>query len=231
MLVMPWAPSSSKSPPPSLSPAVPLAHRVKDTLLASILNGEFAPGDRITEPQVAERLKVSRVPVREALRELETAGLLESRKHIGVFVRRLSVDETRDLYGLRSLLEAHTCKVAAEKSDSNLILRLMSLLNQMGDAATVGDLSGYYNGNLAFHWEIVAACGNQQITQTYQSIVQKLHMARLTNLSSSTGMKNSQREHLAILKAIRGKKSMEANDLAATHVLDASHRFINGEPL
>ncbi len=231
MLVMPWAPDSTQSRSPILSPAVPLAHRVKDTLLASILSGEFAPGDRITEPEVAERLKVSRVPVREALRELETAGLLESRKHIGVFVRRLSVTETADLYVLRSLLEAHTCREAAEKSDSALILRLMSLLNQMDDAATLGDLSGYYNGNLAFHWEIVAACGNAQITETYQGIVQKLHMARLTNLSSSTGMKNSQREHVAILKAIRGKKSGEANDLAARHVLDASNRFNKGEPL
>jgi DNA-binding GntR family transcriptional regulator len=231
MLVMPWSAHSSQSRSPSLSPSVPLAHRVKDTLLASILSGEFAPGDRITEPEVAERLKVSRVPVREALRELETAGLLESRKHIGVFVRRLSLQETEDLYGLRSLIEAHACKTAAEHSDSNLIVRLMSLLNRMGDAATLGDLSSYYNGNLAFHWEIVVACGNAQITQTYQGIVQKLHMARLTNLSSSAGMKHSQREHLAILNAIRGKKSTEANDLAAKHVLDASHRLRSGEPL
>lgn len=231
MLVMPWAPDSSDPSSAIRSTAVPLAHRVKDTLLASILSGEFAPGDRITEPEVAERLKVSRVPVREALRELETAGLLESRKHIGVFVRRLSVKETSDLYVLRSLLEAHTCRVAADQSDSALILRLMSLLNQMDDAATLGDLSGYYNGNLAFHWEIVAACGNEQITETYQGIVQKLHMARLTNLSSSAGMKNSQREHLALLKAIRGKKSGEANDLAVRHVLDASNRLTKGEPL
>jgi DNA-binding GntR family transcriptional regulator len=231
MLVMPWSEDSATTRSPGLSPAMPLAHRVKDTLLASILSGEFAPGDRITEPEVAERLKVSRVPVREALRELETAGLLESRKHIGVFVRRLNLKETADLYGLRSLLEAHTCKIAAENSDSNLILRLMSLLNQMGDAATLGDLSGYYNGNLAFHWAIVAACGNEQITQTYQGIVQKLHMARLKNLSSSAGMLNSQREHLAILNAIRAKKSMEANVLAAKHVQDASNRFTNGEPL
>jgi DNA-binding GntR family transcriptional regulator len=231
MLVMPWAPDSTQSRLPSLSPAVPLAHRVKDTLLASILSGEFAPGDRITEPEVAERLKVSRVPVREALRELETAGLLESRKHIGVFVRRLSTKETSDLYVLRSLLEAHTCRVAAQTSDPALILRLMSLLNQMDDAATLGDLSGYYNGNLAFHWEIVAACGNDQITQSYQGIVQKLHMARLTNLSSSAGMKHSQREHLAILSTIRSKQGAAANDLAAKHVLDASDRFTKGEPL
>jgi DNA-binding GntR family transcriptional regulator len=231
MLVMPWASDSTQARSPSLSPEVPLAHRVKDTLLASILSGEFAPGDRITEPEVAERLKVSRVPVREALRELETAGLLESRKHIGVFVRTLSTKETADLYVLRSLLEAHTCRVAAERSDPALIVRLMSLINQMEDASTLGDLSNYYNGNLAFHWAIVAACGNAQITQTYQGIVQKLHMARLTNLSSSAGMKHSQREHRAILLAIRGEQALEANDLAAKHVLDASDRFTKGEPL
>jgi DNA-binding GntR family transcriptional regulator len=230
MLVMPWAEASTPFRSSISASAQPLAHRVKDSVLASILSGEFAPGDRITEPELAERLKVSRAPVREALRELETAGLLVSRKHIGVFVRRLSAKEAADLYGLRSLLEAHASKFAAEAANPDLLLRLMSLQNQMDDATTAGDLSAYYNADMAFHWVIVVACGNEQITQTYQGIVQKIHMTRLMKLSSSTGMKHSRGEHQSILEAIRGQKPAEANELAAQHVLGASRRWIQVGP-
>jgi DNA-binding GntR family transcriptional regulator len=221
---MPW-PSLATPSQAADNSLLPLSHRVRESLLTSILQGEFAPGDRITEPELAERLQVSRVPVREALRELESIGLLESRKHTGVFVRRLGQQETLDLYGLRSLLEAHTCQVAAQAQHPQLLDTLRMLLQQMDCAAKSGDLAAYYNGNLAFHWEIVSACGNQEIATTYRALVQKLHVARLRNLSSPQAMLTSQREHAAILQAIASGHCDEAYRLAYAHVTKAGQRF------
>ena len=225
LISMPW--SSTPNTAVSQAAALPLAHRVRENVLDAILSGEYAPGERITEPELAERLKVSRVPVREALKELETAGLLESRKHTGVFVRRLSTKETGDLYVLRSLLEAHTCTVAAANPNPVLLSRLEDLLTAMDSAAASQELSAYYSGNIAFHWEIVLACGNDQICETYQGLVQKLHLARLTNLSSLGGMQHSQSEHLEILNAMRNAQQELVGHLASKHVLTAKNRLFD----
>src|SRR5690349_15357309 len=79
-LTMPWTEDSPAGTLLSQVRDVPLAHLVRDEILASILRGEFSPGERITEPTIASRLGVSRVPVREALRDLEHMGLVESKK-------------------------------------------------------------------------------------------------------------------------------------------------------
>jgi DNA-binding GntR family transcriptional regulator len=228
MSALPWPSSLANS---ELRPdaALPLAHRVRQSLLTSILKGEFAPGDRITEPELAHRLQVSRVPVREALRELESIGLLESRKHTGVFVRRLGLQETLNLYELRSLLEAHACRVAAQSRQPSMLKSLKQQLRQMDQAAKEGDLTSYYNGNLAFHWEIVSHCGNDEIASSYRAMVQKLHVARLRNLSSPQAMQASQSEHTAILQAIELGQADDAYRLAYAHVTSAGQRFLGAQ--
>ncbi|HEU5294588.1 MAG TPA: GntR family transcriptional regulator, partial [Burkholderiaceae bacterium] len=84
-----------------------LAKLVRDDVLRAIVLGDLVPGQRINEPDVASRLGVSRVPVREALRELASTGLVAARKHAGVFVRVLAPKEVADLYDLRGLLDGH----------------------------------------------------------------------------------------------------------------------------
>src|ERR1700741_2486501 len=95
----------------------PLAKIVRDEILGRIMRGELAPGSRINEPDVAERLGVSRVPVREALRGLESTGLVVSRKTAGVFVRELAPGEVSELYELRAVFDAYAGRKAGEAAD------------------------------------------------------------------------------------------------------------------
>ena len=224
---MPWlaAPRSNFALRPASD--IPLARLIHEDVLSSILRGELRPGQRITEPAIAARLGVSRVPVREALRELESAGMVESRKHTGVFVRQLSDAETADLYELRSVLDAFGGKRAAEKPAPVLIKMLRLLLSEMDAAAAVSDIGAYYNANLRFHWAIVEASGNAQVIEVYRGIVQKLHLARLANLSSNAGIQFSVREHRAIFNAIRAGKPAECETLMAHHVKAAKQRLFN----
>lgn len=224
---MPWLAASRSSN--ALKPAndIPLGRLIREDVLSSILRGELRPGQRITEPAIAARLGVSRVPVREALRELESAGLVESRKHTGVFVRQLSDAETADLYELRSVLDAFGGKRAAEAPTPDLIKILKLLLSEMDAAAAISDISAYYNANLRFHWAIVEASGNAQVIEAYRGIVQKLHLARLTNLASNAGIQFSVREHRAIFNAIRAGKPADCETLMAHHVKAAKRRLFN----
>jgi DNA-binding GntR family transcriptional regulator len=185
------------------------------------VRGELTPGQRINEPDVASRLKVSRVPVREALRELASSGLVASRKHAGVFVRVLSPKEVADLYDLRSVLDGHAGhRVAAlpERPRRALVKALNDGQTQMKASAQRHDVQAYYRANLAFHWAIVEAADNQVLSLTYRGIVQQLHLSRLKNLARDTGMQASMAEHKQIIAAIAVSDPDRAQTLLATHV-------------
>ena len=157
--------------------------------------------------------------------------MVESRKHTGVFVRQLSQQETADLYELRAVLDAFAGKRAAENPAPKLIKALKAQLAEMDKAANnakiAANITAYYDANLRFHWEIVSASGNAQIIDTYRGIVQKLHLARLTNLSSTVGIEASVREHRAIFDAIRLAKPADCESLMAHHVKAAKERLFN----
>lgn len=223
--VMPWVKADPQQNLLQQIRNVPLARVIRDEILALILSGELAPGNRITEPMIASRLGVSRVPVREALRDLESTGLVESRKHTGAFVRQLSPKETADLYELRCVLDAFAGRAAAINGDPVLVAMLEQRLRTMERAAETKDVMTYYEANLHFHWDIIDASGNDQIREVYRSAVQKLHLVRLKNLSTDVGMLSSIREHHSIVDAIRGKQPDVCEAMMANHVKAAGERL------
>lgn len=207
---------------------ISLSKLVRDDMLAMILKGVLVPGQRINEPDVASRLQVSRVPVREALRELESSGLVISRKHAGVFVRQLDAAEVRDLYQMRGLLDgfAGACAARLPAAQREALVKLLDTSNQvMRAAASQHDVQHYYSENLRFHWAIVEAAGNRQLSDTYRGIVQKLHLSRLKNLSKDIGMKVSIAEHVEIAKALRDADAVRCEALLSRHVGDAYQRL------
>ena len=206
----------------------PLAKLVRDDVLAMILRGELRPGQRINEPDVANRLGVSRVPVREALRELESTGLVAARKHAGVFVREPTGEEVCELYEMRGLLDGFAGRRAARlEAPARLALadRLDASIDAMNAAFAVHDVQRYYRENLNFHWAIVEAAGNHALAATYRTVVQKLHLSRLKNLSQDMGMRASIAEHTRIARALRKGDIARCEDLMARHVSDAYDRL------
>lgn len=205
-----------------------LAKLVRDDLLERILGGELRPGERISEPEVGGRLSVSRVPVREALRELESSGLVVSRKHAGVFVREIEPAEVRDLYELRALYDGFAGARAAALDHGprrTLVAALDASFRAMKAAEKARQVRDYYAENLRFHWLIVEAADNRQLLAAYQDVVQKLHLARLRNLSQDMGLRMSIQEHEEIAKAIDRGRIDEARTLLQQHVGDAWRRL------
>lgn len=205
-----------------------LAKLVRDDMLGLILKGVLVPGQRINEPDVATRLGVSRVPVREALRELESSGLVVARKHAGVFVRQLAAPEIRDLYQMRALLDGFAGRQVAQRSslDNAPLLRVLDdSMATMQDAASQHDVQRYYGENLRFHWTIIEAAGNQSLSETYRGIVQKLHVSRLKNLAHDSSLQESIAEHVDIASALRQGDPERCNQLLTEHVDDAHSRL------
>jgi DNA-binding GntR family transcriptional regulator len=205
-----------------------LAKRVRDDMLALILKGVWVPGQRINEPDAASRLGVSRVPVREALRELESSGLVVARKHSGVFVRELETSEIQDLYQLRGLLDGFAGRQSAQlgkAAKTALLQALTASGNAMQDAADRSSVQEYYAENLRFHWLIVTSANNGALSQTYRGIVQKLHLSRLKNLSQDLGMRSSIAEHRDIIQAVADGDPQHCEALMSSHVGVAFRRL------
>jgi DNA-binding GntR family transcriptional regulator len=210
-----------------------LAKLVRDDMLALILKGVLTPGQRINEPDVATRLGVSRVPVREALRELESSGLVVARKHAGVFVRQLEAQEVRDLYQMRGLLDGFAGRQAAllaGQPKAALLALLDASVQAMQEAAGKQEVQRYYGENLRFHWAIVEATGNHSLIETYLGIVQKLHLSRLKNLSHDVGMQASITEHREIVQALRQGDPQHCETLMGRHVGVALERLAAATP-
>jgi DNA-binding GntR family transcriptional regulator len=230
--MLPWLASDNTEVSPAAAGEASLAQLVREEVLALILRGTLAPGQRLNEPDIATRLGVSRVPVREALRTLESSGLVVARKHAGVFVRELAASEVRHLYEMRALYDSFAGRKAAALPVAPrraLCLLLDTSVRAMAHAARAGDVQAYYRENLHFHWAIVEAAGNPALALQYRGVVQQLHLSRLKNLSQTTGMQVSVAEHRSIARALRSGDSAQAEALLAAHV-ERAHEQLAAQP-
>ncbi|HEY0296401.1 MAG TPA: GntR family transcriptional regulator [Bordetella sp.] len=213
-----------------------LGKLVRDQLLGQIMSGVFTPGQALREADLVDRLKVSRVPVREALRELESVGLVVSRKHSGVYVRELSDTEVRDLYQFRALLDSNAGRAVAQlpaPRRDELARALDAQTQVMDNAIRERNPQAYYRANLQFHWLTIDYAGNKEIAKAYRELIQKLHLARLKGLSDQAHREQSNAEHKRIVRALREvAASADAQRLAgllADHVHNAYERLSDME--
>jgi DNA-binding GntR family transcriptional regulator len=229
--MLPWLTPAPLTSEPTLAQVrdTSLGSLIRDEVLRQIMSGQLQVGSRINEPDVAGKLGVSRVPVREALRELASSGLVESRKNSGVFVRRLTERELDELYDLRAVLDAYAGQLAAARISDDELEALAGSLKAMRQFAKAKNVQRYYAENLRFHWLIVQASGNEQLGIQYQSIVQRLHLARLANLSQSAGIEASIAEHAQIVQALQARDASGTHQLLAAHVHRARAR--RNEPI
>ncbi len=199
-----------------------LVGEVRDELERMILDGELPSGERINENSLADRLGVSRGPVREAARALERAGLVRAVANQGVFVRKLTIDEALELYDLRAMMAGYLCAKVAEAGDPLVMATLRDLVAQMHAAAKAREEDAYFDLNLAFHDAIAAGAGCDRTEILYNSLGKEVRLMRLRVLSGERKLALSNAEHARIVDAIaRG-------DVEAARVEGAQHH-LNGK--
>lgn len=192
---------------------------------AGILRGDFAPGERLNEIHLARRFQTSRGPVREACRGLEQAGLLDSRRNHGVFVRQISDAEAFEVYDLRSVLFGLAGELLAVRINDAVLAELQDLHDRMAHAVMIGNAESYFPANLAFHGRIVDSCGNETLKEQYHGLVKKLRLCRARNLHKRESLMASIAEHADILGALRSRSPEQAFATHRVHVRNARNRF------
>lgn len=201
-----------------------LTSAVQQALERMITLGELAPGDKLNEAALAERLGVSRGPVREAFRMLEEAGLLTLKKNRGVYVRQVPLDEALEIYELRAMMEAEVGALLASRASAEQIAALQTLLDSMEAAVAASDAPLYFQLNVEFHETLVSFAGNKKMSLLYRRLTRELDLFRRRNLSQQALLSSSIEEHRDVLAAIEARDPQRAAQTLRRHVLQSRER-------
>jgi len=197
---------------------------VHDWLLAAIRGGDYQPGSRIREAAVALRLDVSRTPVREAFRRLQSDGLLVLTPWRGAQVAELNHAQVIELYAMRRVLEGTAAGLAAEHAAPEEIDCLFDLLQQ--DQAAVEDSARHADINRQFHQTIYVAAHNRYLLKALNALTDSLALLKSITYEVPGRALVAHDDHVLIAKAIKNHDSATAETIARAHIQSAEQARI-----
>jgi len=202
---------------------------VQQEIERAILQGEYAPGSKLIEAALAEKMGVSRGPVREAFRMLEEAGLVRNEKNRGVFVRDIPIEEAVEIFDLRAAMDELVGRKLAKDITPAQQKEIKALVDAMEKAVKVEDAYNYHLLNLKFHDRLVEMAGNSKLTSIYRKLIKELSLFRRLNLADGWLLPISASEHRKILKAIASGDVDAAGRAMFEHVMDSKERTIEND--
>jgi GntR family transcriptional regulator of gluconate operon len=201
-----------------------LGDEVAQMLRRAIISGELDSGTHLVESVLSERFQVSRAPIREALRELESEGLVESRKR-GVYVKALTSYDVWELYHLRTILESAAVELAAGRFDENDIAAVRGHLEKMVAAASTGRPADFAKADMGFHTELFERVGHRRLLRVWQSFVETYRVILEITDTENPDLAAVVVDHRHILDAIERRDGEEARRRVAESLRNGQADF------
>jgi DNA-binding GntR family transcriptional regulator len=192
--------------------------RLADQIAALVLSGDFRPGLRLDEHMLAERFGVSRTPVREALRQLASTGLIEIKPRRGATVASATSAQLDALFGAMAEIEATCSRLAAMSMTPIERRRLQSLHESMAALVARDDRDGFAAANLTFHTLIYAGAHNDIITEFATGLRRRLAPFRKAQFRTEGRLPRSQEEHGNVVRAILAGDALAAHAAMFDHM-------------
>jgi DNA-binding GntR family transcriptional regulator len=202
--------------------AAPVRSQVVETLRTAITSGRFAPGQRLVEKDLCDLLGVSRPSVREALRELESEGLINTIPNRGPLVSMLSARDAASIYQVRGVLEGLAAKLFAEKATPEQIQELSDSVDRLADAYGTLDVEQILVAKRAFYDVLLGGSQNVVIPSMLRTMNARITQLRRVSLSSAKRLPGSMKEIRAVLKAIKNRDPEAAFQASLRHIEQAS---------
>ena len=200
------------------------AERVADSLRAAILHGELPPGARLGEVELAERLGVSRTPVREALSRLAAEGLVDVTANRGARVATWTVAELEGVFDLRTVLEPQLTAAAVPHATPGDVEELAALAGRMLDVGCPGpgqDLDALVPLNRAFHDRLVALAGQPTLATALAAAIHPPIVRRNFHTYDEASLRRSLAHHVEIVAALRAGDGAWARAVMTAHIRNA----------
>ncbi len=195
------------------------AVEVYEELRSAIVEGRIRPNERLIEAELAERLDVSRTPIRESMLRLAADGLVISRRR-GWVVREHSPQEIQDIYEVRAALEGYAARLAAQRASDDMITEIVRI-----HKSYVAELQQISRGHLiehndAFHNAVIAASGNARLAEQIQRNTAFYFVHRIAGFLSDDEVRNSIAGHQELVDALVARDCDRAEDVARRAVLE-----------
>lgn len=193
---------------------------VAEDLRRRIVDGEFKAGFQLRQDALAAEFGVSRIPVREALMQLEAEGLVKIHPHRGAIVSELSTEEVQELFELRTLLEPRLLKASARHLTKDDYARLNQILKEYSSELRAKHVSRWGELNTEFHMVLYQHAGQPRALAIVANLLQECDRHTRLQLSLTDGMKRAEVEHAELLRLCQSGKISAACALLKTHIED-----------
>lgn len=203
-----------------------LSAQVKDRLLRWIIEGELPPGSRVIETRVARQLGTSQAPVREALRDLATLGLVEMHPFRGARVRQPEAEELIEAMEVRGELEAIAARQSSRAIGADTLLEMRALIDRMRACADEGDAHGQALANSEFHTLVINSSGNRTIQRLWE-ILEPFARTYLTATAPGADLHWLAERHVAIVDALESADAERAAEQMRVHAREAEAQVLS----
>ena len=197
---------------------LPLRDVVFNTLRQAILKGELAPGERLMEIQLANKLGVSRTPIREAIRKLELEGLVLMIPRKGAEVAQITEKNMQDVLEVRKALEELSVQLACERITPEQVEEMKMAAEDFRKVLKSGDVTKIAEADVKFHDIIFAATNNQRLITLLNNLREQMYRFRVEYLKQKECYPQLLEEHDKLIALISGGEVEEACELMGCHI-------------
>ena len=197
---------------------LPLRDVVFNTLREAILTGDIEPGERLMEIRLAEKLGVSRTPIREAIRMLQLEGLVNMTPRKGTVVAEISKEDLKNVLEVRKVLEQLAVEKACENVSDEAVSELRENLKEINAAIKKKNPSDIAKIDVAFHDIIYRITGNDRLIQILYNIREQMYRYRLEYIKDQDTRQTVVRDHENLIEAIVNKDVEKAKSIIVAHI-------------
>jgi len=195
-----------------------LREKIYQGIRDDITYGKLLPGQRLVESMLVERFKTSRSPIREALRQLESEGLITFERNKGITVSMLTTQEIDEIYNLRWLLESYAAHLSAERATRKDVAYLKDLHGKLKVSAKNSDLLSWIHNNILFHDFLSGNSGNSNLQQVLTTVKRRVYRYHYTIVRIPGHFKAYLEDHEGILRACELNDGKMAEKYMKAHV-------------
>ncbi len=203
-----------------------IKQQVYDILKDDICSGVYAPGQQIQELELSKKLSISRSPIREALRQLVSDGLVIEHPNRGVFVRDYTPKDIEDIYDLRTLLESYAIIHSGQHITPEVIQELTDYTEKLRIYHGQDDLINYTRQDTLLHQKLIELSGNDLVVSVYSRVYSMVQQFRIYSFKSRQRFDDSLEEHTEIIRNVLSGNAKEADRINRRHLMLARDAII-----
>ena len=206
-----------------------LSKKIYRILKSQIIKGTIKPGEKLLENKLAEKMGISRTPVREAIRQLAAEGFVKINPNQGIVVNDISFKDLMEVLQIRGALESLAARLLVPLITEEIVKELETCNKNMEKWALEQNVAAFARESDKFHSTILDTCGNSRLIQIRKNLSEQIYRFRKISLSIPGRLKSALKEHVTITEAIKNKNADRASELSVKHIDSVIKNIISQE--